>query len=238
MPWIHTLLFDANVKEEEDPPMNPSTNININKSMEDDNDNARLREGHEKISSSSTSPLSSSLYSSMKLPYACLNEHDGCDEAELIARAKRCEEILKLSQQAKEAEAERVRIANIKPLVWAKPTFELDSDDTDDTTAAAADENKAAEEESQADDSLGIKRKEHQEAEATGTIQHYSSYHRERFFFKRRRKATQEEVQAFVDFTNKWIPSPKGVCKVNVGNDDEGETEGKESKSDTTTSSS
>ena len=218
--------------------MNPSTNINIKKSMEDDNDNARLREGHEKISSSSTSPLSSSLYSSMKLPYACLNEHDGCDEAELIARAKRCEEILKLSQQAKEAEAERIRIANIKPLVWAKPTFELDSDDTDDTTAAAADQNKAAEEESQADDSLGSKRKEHQEDEATGTIQHYSSYHRERFFFKRRRKATPEEVQAFVDFTNKWIPSPKGVCKVNVGNDDEGETEGKESKSDTTTSSS
>ena len=162
--------------------MNPqSTNSNINESMEDDNDNTRLREGHgEKdddgggkmrmteyststfsnyLSSSSTSPLSSSLYSSMKLPIACLNEHDGCDEAELIARAKRCEEILKLSQQAKEAEAERIRIANIKPLVWAKPTFELDSDtaDTKDAAAAAAaaaDETEAKVE-TQVDDNSG-----------------------------------------------------------------------------------
>jgi len=78
-----------------------------------------------KIIDSSPSPLSLSLYSSMKLPTACLNEHDGCDEAELIARAKRCKEILKLSQEAKEAEDARVKAAKNKPLVWAKPTFEL-----------------------------------------------------------------------------------------------------------------
>ena len=73
------------------------------------------------------------LYSSMKLPTGCLFEQDGCDETELLARARRCQEIMKLSQQAKEAEAARVKAANIKPLTWAKPTFELDS-----TTADAA----------------------------------------------------------------------------------------------------
>ncbi len=52
---------------------------------------------------SETSPLSLSLYSSMQLPTACLNEHDGCDEAELVARANRCKEILRLSKEAKEA---------------------------------------------------------------------------------------------------------------------------------------
>ncbi len=88
-----------------------------------------------KIIDSSPSPLSLSLYSSMKLPTACLNEHDGCDEAELIARAKRCKEILKLSQEAKEAEDARVKAAKNKPLVWAKPTFEL-VPATPDTTSS------------------------------------------------------------------------------------------------------
>ncbi len=66
--------------------------------------------------------LSSSLYSSMQLPTACLNEHDGCDEAELVARANRCKEILRLSKEAKEA-AEAAK--NKRPLIWAKATFEL-----------------------------------------------------------------------------------------------------------------
>eukprot|EP00974_Lingulodinium_polyedra_P058587 5641365-Lingulodinium_polyedra.AAC.1 len=56
----------------------------------------------------SPTPLSSSLYSSM--------QQDDFDEAELITRAKRCEEIMKLSQQAIDAEAARVNAANIKPL--------------------------------------------------------------------------------------------------------------------------
>jgi len=86
------------------------------------------------------SPLSLSLYSSMNLPTACLNEHDGCDDGELLARAKRCEEIMKLSQQAKEAEAARIKAANIKPLVWAKPTFEIDSTTSDTTDEAASDD--------------------------------------------------------------------------------------------------
>jgi hypothetical protein len=86
------------------------------------------------------SPLSLSLYSSMNLPTACLNEYDGCDDGELLARAKRCEEIMKLSQQAKEAEAARIKAANIKPLVWAKPTFEIDSTTSDTTDEAAPDD--------------------------------------------------------------------------------------------------
>ena len=88
----------------------------------------------------SPTPLSSSLYSSM--------QQDDFDEAELIARAKRCEEIMKLSQQAIDAEAARVNAANIKPLVWAKPTFEIDSpaaDTATDDVAAAADETQAEE---------------------------------------------------------------------------------------------
>ena len=76
----------------------------------------------------------------MNLPTACLNEHDGCDDGELLARAKRCEEIMKLSQQAKEAEAARIKAANIKPLVWAKPTFEIDSTTSDTTDEAASDD--------------------------------------------------------------------------------------------------
>ena len=187
------------------------------------------------LSSTTSHPAASSLYSSMKLPIGCLREQDGCDEAELRARAERCQEIMKLYEQAKKAEAERVRIANIKPLVWAKPTFDLDSDakaDTEDDTTAAADETKAEEEATQTDDSSG-KRKGHQdEAAATATTQHYSSYHRERFLYKRRRESTPEEVQAFVEFANKWIPSQKGASDVYAGNDDKEETEGEETKSE------
>eukprot|EP00985_Skeletonema_marinoi_P004630 scaffold2009_cov156-Skeletonema_marinoi.AAC.9 len=55
---------------------------------------------------------------------------------------------MKLSQQAIYAEAARVNAANIKPLVWAKPTFEIDSpaaDTATDDVAAAADETQAEE---------------------------------------------------------------------------------------------
>ena len=54
------------------------------------------------ILEASSSPMSMFLYSSMDLlPRGCLAEHDGCDNAELVARAMRCQEILKLSQQVK-----------------------------------------------------------------------------------------------------------------------------------------
>eukprot|EP00984_Skeletonema_dohrnii_P035346 scaffold35002_cov150-Skeletonema_dohrnii-CCMP3373.AAC.2 len=57
---------------------------------------------------SSTPSLASLLYFNMQLPNGCLSEDDGCDDDELVARAMRCQEIMKLSQQAKEAEAARV----------------------------------------------------------------------------------------------------------------------------------
>ena len=61
------------------------------------------------ILEASSSPMSISLYSSMQLPFGCLAEHDGCGDDELVARAKRCHEILRLSQQVKEAEAAGVK---------------------------------------------------------------------------------------------------------------------------------
>ncbi|KAK1733284.1 hypothetical protein QTG54_016001 [Skeletonema marinoi] len=206
--------------------------------LREEQDKEEARERIEEHSSSSSTlddflslsptPLSSSLYSSMQIPTACLNEHDGCDEAELIARAKRCEEIMKLSQQAIDAEAARVKAANIKPLVWAKPTFEIDSlaadttDDDDVAAAAAADETQAEEtqaEETQEADKLG-KRK----GSPTKTPQQYSSYHLERLSYKPRRKLTREEVQAFAEFTDKWMPSAKRIS-AGSGNDDEEESE-------------
>jgi len=101
----------------------------------------------------------------MQLPAGCLREHDGCDETELLARAKRCLEIMRLSQQVKEAEAARARAANIKPLVWAKPTFEFELDSsTSHTTAATATDNYSATAKETPAASLG-KRKERQEEE-------------------------------------------------------------------------
>eukprot|EP00984_Skeletonema_dohrnii_P035349 scaffold35002_cov150-Skeletonema_dohrnii-CCMP3373.AAC.5 len=180
----------------------------------------------------SPTPLSSSLYSSMQLPTACLNEHDGCDEAELIARAKRCEEIMKLSQQAIDAEAARVKAANIKPLVWAKPTFEIDSPAADTTTnddvsAAAAAAATAAADETQSEESREADKLGKRKGSPTNTTQHYSPYHLEKLSYKLRRKSTPEEVQAFVEFTDKWIPSAKRRS-TGSGNDDEEDSKGEE----------
>jgi hypothetical protein len=100
----------------------------------------------------------------------------GCDEAELLARAKRCQEIMRLSQQAKDAEADRVRVANIKPLIWAKPTFELGPSTA--AAAAAAVSNTTAAEETQAA-SLGKRGK--------ATAEHHSSYHLDRLLCYPRR---------------------------------------------------
>ena len=183
------------------------------------------------LPSSTTSPAASKLYSSMKLPIGCLREQDGCDEAELRARAERCQEIMNLYEQEKKAEAERIRIANIKPLVWAKPTFDLDS------TTTRADETNAEEETTtQAADDTSGKRKGQQD-ETTAAIQHYSPYHRERLFYKRRRESTPEEVQAFVEFANKWIPSQKRTSDLTAESDDKEETKVEETKSGGTSSS-
>jgi len=131
-----------------------------------------------------------------------------------------CEEIMKLSQQAIDSEAARLNADNIKPLVWAKPTFEIDSpaaDTATDDVAAAADKTQA--EESREADKLG-KRK----GSLTNTTQHYSSYHLDRLSYNPRWKSTREEVQAFVEFTDKWMPSAKRRS-TGSGNDDEEESE-------------
>lgn len=75
--------------------------------------------------SSSSSP-SSRCSSPITLPIGCLRESDGCDESELLARKKRCLEIMRLSRQVKK-KAERAQ-ANKDwntPLTWADPTFKL-----------------------------------------------------------------------------------------------------------------
>jgi len=61
----------------------------------------------------------------------------------------------------------------------------------------------------------------------------------DRLFYYPRRKATPEEVQAFVDFTNKWIPSAKQRCTESKDDDEEEkkEEEEEESKGDDATSS-
>lgn len=132
------------------------------------------------------------LYSSMKLPTGCLFEQDGCDKTELLARARRCQEIMKLSEQAMEAEAAKVKAANIKPLAWAKPTFEVDSTTTDATDATVADETQS----------------EEPRADRLGGEHHLLPYHPGgRFLTYPSQKPTPEEVQMLLDFTNKWIPS-------------------------------
>ncbi len=56
----------------------------------------------------------------VKLPAGYLRKHDDCDEAEKLARKRRCDELISLSakivREAKEA-------ANRRPLKWAEPTF-------------------------------------------------------------------------------------------------------------------
>ena len=191
------------------PKDNNTTNPDMGSNSEEDFD--CLTEGHEdgkkravkKPSSLSMltdfltpTPQSSLIYSSMQLPAGCLDEHDGCDEAELLARAKRCQEILKLSEEAKKAEAERVRIANIKPLSWAKPTFELPTpsegnvDDLSDETLA---------------DQSG-KRKRRQE---NTTLPSSSCGDRLCSVSKRVQTPEPEEEQLLVESTNKPIPSGK-----------------------------
>lgn len=67
------------------------------------------------------------LSSSITMPSLFAPKEDDCDEAEKLARAKRIEEIMRLSAEIKAKEAEKERVANIRPLSWAKPTFDLPS---------------------------------------------------------------------------------------------------------------
>ena len=149
---------------------------------------------------SSQPSLSSSIRSSpLQLPMDCLRESDGCDEAELRAREKRCQEIMRLSQQAKEAEIARAKAANIQPLTWAKPTFELPSTAAVNVAATAAAR-------------LG-KRKEREESASSSTtsqrchFSHLDLVHSGMCWPTH--TPSQEEIDMFLEFVNKYLPSSK-----------------------------
>ena len=63
----------------------------------------------------------------VKFPARLLPKQDDCDETERLARKRRCDEIIALSEKIV---ADAKRKANIRPLTWAKPSFNLESDST------------------------------------------------------------------------------------------------------------
>lgn len=133
------------------------------------------------------------------LPYMSYKDND-CDEAEKIARVKRIEVILKLSAEAKAKEAEKKRVANIKPLTWDKPTFDYPSSTSNSstTTAAAAADSKASQE------STSGKRKPSSNP-----------------YFGPGRAPTEEEIQSLVDFANSWFPKRRRITDDKSGDDSE-----------------
>jgi hypothetical protein len=103
---------------------------------------------------------------------------DDCDEEEKRARAKRVEVIMKLSAEAKAK-------ANIRPLTWARPTFNYPSSTSN--SSISSDASHAA---------MPGKRKNREEGFTSDT-------------FCYPRQPTKEEVQALVDFANTWFPKSK-----------------------------
>ena len=144
------------------------------------------------------------------LPYVTFKEDD-CDEAEKLARAKRIEVIMRLSAEAKAKEAERKRVANIRPLSWDKPTFDYPSNSSTSnssttTTAAAPDVPPKA-----PSPTLG-KRKSRQEGLSRSSHSRY---------FASSRIATEDEIQSLVDFANEYFPSGKRRRSTDKGGDDQ-----------------
>ena len=141
----------------------------------------------------------------ISLPFITFQEND-CDEVEKLARAKRIEVIMKLSAEAKAKEAERRRVANIKPLSWDKPTFDYPSKSSNagTTTAAAA----AASDVPTASTLALGKRKAGQE----GLSRHFP-------YFVTSRIATEEEIESLVDFADTYFPSGKRRSTDKVGDD-------------------
>mmetsp|Transcript_25805 Transcript_25805/g.43832 ORF Transcript_25805/g.43832 Transcript_25805/m.43832 type:complete len:247 (-) Transcript_25805:91-831(-) len=157
--------------------------------------------------------------SQISLPFITFKEEDDCDEAEKLARAKRIEVIMKLSAEAKAKEAERRRVANIRPLSWKKPTFDYPSFSTSNsstTAAAASDPN--PNEAPQASSTLG-KRKARQEQEESSR-RSYPTFPTSRSY-PIPRQATEEEIQALVDFADTWFPpNPSKRRSTEKGGDD------------------
>ncbi len=178
----------------------PSRAAGPRRLADDDDDSSVGSSSSEASSSSNSSKLSQSsspCSSPIRLPIGCLrgihDKPDGCDEAELRAREKRCMEIMRLSQQVKKAERARAKAANIKPLTWAEPTFECGPTATN----------------------LLGKRKEHpdqdQDSSSPSTTRRNSSpshvdLMQGQVFYNPIRQPSEEEVELFVKFVKENIP--------------------------------
>lgn len=132
----------------------------------------------------------------ISLPFVTFKEDD-CDEAEKLARAKRIEVIMRLSAEAKAKEAERKRVASIRPLSWDKPTFDYPSSSSSATTTTA---DAAPDVPPKAPSPTLGKRKSRQDGFSRNS---YSPY------FASSRIATEDEIQALVDFADEYFPSGK-----------------------------
>jgi len=129
---------------------------------------------------------------------------------------------MELSAEAKAKEAERRRVANIRPLSWNTPTFDYPSFSTStsnsSTTDAAASSDPNPNEAPQASSTLG-KRKARQEQEESSR-RSYPTFPTSRSY-PIPRQATEEEIQALVDFADTWFPpSPSKRRSTKKGGDD------------------
>ena len=128
---------------------------------------------------------SSSTTTSIKLPAGCLDQNDDCDEAEKLARKRRCEEIMRLSAKIT---AEAKAKASIRPLTFQPPTFPFPGSSTASASTASQ-------------EAVLGKRKVREEEQinrpSTNT------------FFPGPRQPTPQEVADFVSFCDKWLPSGK-----------------------------
>jgi hypothetical protein len=163
-------------------------------------------------------PSPSQISLPLPLPFITFKEDDDCDEAEKLARAKRIEVIMKLSAEAKAKEAERRRVANIRPLSWNKPTFDYPSFSTStlnsSTTDAAAASDPNPNEAPQASSTLG-KRKARQEESSRRSFPTFPTSRS----YPIPRQATEEEIQALVDFADTWIRPSKRRSTEKGGDD-------------------
>jgi hypothetical protein len=153
-------------------------------------DNTRADETKSKASLSDVPSLPS---------FTTHEEKDYCIKEEKLARAKRIEVIMKLSEEEKAKEAERIRVANIRPFSWPKPTFSYPSSSSSTATASAA-----AAASSHAPQAS-------QEASSWKRKERYDCFGCNRFY--ERRQPTEEELQMLSDFMNKWFPpAPPPPC--------------------------
>ena len=141
------------------------------------------------------------------------------------SRLEREQEIMKQYEDLKQkAEAK----AKLRPLIWAKPTFcpyggEIKSDDDDDTTSSSSSSNNKTKKRSRSDDveepyamssqmtnllsCSSSKRHNNMLRQACSNMYGMmpSSYSSSTY----KTSWTKEEVDAFVEFTDKWILPPK-----------------------------